>query len=515
MFLLQIRFGLTELQVCKKAFYSIHGVTKHRVDRIASSLKIGISAPPDLRGKHMNRPNKMPDAILQNIENHINSFPRRSSHYSRDKNDRKFFLPTELNISKMHRLYLEKYENEVFQALQRGEEANSKVTYDFYNRIFLLNHNISFGTPRSDTCQTCDRLHNLMLAELDPENKKALQTKKHLHIRKSEMFYKKLKEVTALSKEDETTEVLCFDFQQNLPLPHVPAGDVFYKRQLWEYNFCIHSGKMGTSTFYMYDEHTAKKGSNEVISFLHHYIETYLPVSVNKLYIFSDNAFAQNKNQTLMKYLFTLVNQNARISEIYHQYPEPGHSFLPCDRSFGLIEKNKRKKERVYLPSEWIKLVQDTSKKFIVVPVEQGMILNFSDHFKQLIKSAPKGPKKEKFAISTYRLMKYTKNNKFIECSVSSGLPNYTKFSINVKEDIPLSMPDNKAYFTSLDINPKKLKDLKDLVRKYVPLNDQGYYNRIFQNITVDGENPNSGHVNEDQDAEDQDSGNVSDASYV
>ena len=391
----------------------------------------------------------------------------------------------------------------------------SIVTYDFYNRIFLLNHNISFGTPRSDTCQTCDRLHNLMLAELDPENKKALQTKKHLHIRKSEMFYKKLKEVTALSKEDETTEVLCFDFQQNLPLPHVPAGDVFYKRQLWEYNFCIHSGKMGTSTFYMYDEHTAKKGSNEVISFLHHYIETYLPVSVNKLYIFSDNAFAQNKNQTLMKYLFTLVNQNARISEIYHQYPEPGHSFLPCDRSFGLIEKNKRKKERVYLPSEWIKLVQDTSKKFIVVPVEQGMILNFSDHFKQLIKSAPKGPKKEKFAISTYRLMKYTKNNKFIECSVSSGLPNYTKFSINVKEDIPLSMPDNKAYFTSLDINPKKLKDLKDLVRKYVPLNDQGYYNRIFQNITVDGENPNSGHVNEDQDAEDQDSGNVSDASYV
>lgn len=112
-------------------------------------------------------------------------------------------------------------------------------------------------------------LQNLMLAELDPENKKAL--------RQSEMFYKKLKEVTTLSKEDEATEVLCFDFQQNLQL--LPAGEVFYKRQLWEYNFCIDSGKMGASTFYMYDEHTAKKGSNEVISFLHHYIHTYLPAS--------------------------------------------------------------------------------------------------------------------------------------------------------------------------------------------------------------------------------------------
>lgn len=239
----------------------------------------------------------------------------------------------------MHKLYLEKYENEVFRALQRDEEAHPKVTYDFYNRSFVMNHNISLGTPRSDTCQTCDKLQNLILAELDPVNKRALQTEKYLYIRKSEIFYKKLKEVTTLSKGDDTTEVLCFDFQQKLPLPHVPAGDVLYKRQLWEYNFCIYSGKMGTSTFYMYDEQTAKKGSNEVISFLHDYIQTYLPVSVNKLYIFSDNAFAQNKNQTLMKYLFTLVNKNGRIGQICHQYPEPGHSFLPCDRSFGLIRK--------------------------------------------------------------------------------------------------------------------------------------------------------------------------------
>ncbi|CAG9772095.1 unnamed protein product [Ceutorhynchus assimilis] len=104
-----------------------------------------------------------------------------------------------------------------------------------------------------------------------------------------------------------------------------------------------------------------------------------------------------------------------------------------------------------------------------IVPVEHDMILNFSDHFKQLIKSAPKGPKKEKFAISTYRIMRYTKNNKFIECS-----------------------------------------DLRDLVQKYVPLNDQGYYNRMFENITFDDEDPNSTELNEDQEA-----GNVSDSSYV
>lgn len=36
-----------------------------------------------------------------------------------------------------------------------------------------------------------------------------------------------------------------------------------------------------------------------------------------------------------------------------HQFPEPGHSFLPCDRAFGLIEKEKRKKKQ-FIPKGWI-----------------------------------------------------------------------------------------------------------------------------------------------------------------
>ena len=31
-----------------------------------------------------------------------------------------------------------------------------------------------------------------------------------------------------------------FDFQQNLPLPHIFVGDVFYVRQLWLYVFGVH-----------------------------------------------------------------------------------------------------------------------------------------------------------------------------------------------------------------------------------------------------------------------------------
>ncbi|CAH1111638.1 unnamed protein product [Psylliodes chrysocephalus] len=206
----------------------------------------------------------------------------------------------------------------------------------------------------------CDHLTNIIAAENDAERKVILEGDKRLHIQKAEVFYKKLKEATELAKGG-GVDVLCFDYQQNLPLPHIPSGDVFYKRQLWEYNFCIHSSITKLATFYMYDEMTAKKGCNEVVSFLHHYITNYVSEDVTTLYLFSNNCFAQNKNHTLIQYLHTFMNiSGSRIRQIIHQFPEPGHSFLPFDRCFGLIEKEKRKKEIVYLAYDWINLVKKT-----------------------------------------------------------------------------------------------------------------------------------------------------------
>jgi len=71
--------------------------------------------------------------------------------------------------------------------------------------------------------------------------------------------------------ENESIEMLAFDFQQNMPLPHIPCGDVYYKCQLWVYNFCVYSGKSEKYFHFMYDEATAKKGQNDVISFLNYF----------------------------------------------------------------------------------------------------------------------------------------------------------------------------------------------------------------------------------------------------
>lgn len=104
----------------------------------------------------------------------------------------------------------------------------------------------------------------------------------------------------------------------------------------------------------MYDEVTGKKTPNETISFLDRYFENFMDRSVKILYVFSDNCGAQNKNNALVQYLYTLIRKG-RVDKIIHRFPEPGHSFMPCDRCFGVVEKHVRKIERIFLPSEYMK----------------------------------------------------------------------------------------------------------------------------------------------------------------
>lgn len=248
----------------------------------------------------------------------------------------------------MYNLYLIKYENESWELMKDNKNnAKPKVSYDFYRKYFSTNFKLSFGYPRSDTCQTCDTLENLTSTEKDSVKKRKMETEKLLHVTKADVFYVDLRLKTDEAKvrlvENSKIDVLAIDFQQNMPLPHIPCGHVFYKRELWVYNFCINSARTGKSYFFMYDEVTAHKGQNEVISFLQHYFSNIMDRTVENVYIFSDNCSSQNKNYALTQYLYTVVTKNLYgIKNIIHRYPEAGHSFLPCDLAFGLIEKKRR-----------------------------------------------------------------------------------------------------------------------------------------------------------------------------
>ncbi|XP_074041518.1 uncharacterized protein [Leptinotarsa decemlineata] len=129
-----------DVPVCRKAF--IHGTTKRRIEHIVMSLKLEGQAPTDGRGKHKNRPHKLSEAKVAAVKNHIASFKGRNAHYSLQKTS-KIFLPEELNVKKMHLMYMEKH-------------PGLAVSYESYRSNFVKNFNISFGYPRINTCSFCD-----------------------------------------------------------------------------------------------------------------------------------------------------------------------------------------------------------------------------------------------------------------------------------------------------------------------------------------------------------------------
>ena len=64
--------------------------------------------PMDQRGKHSNIPQSFSQCKNDGIINHIRSFSGQQPQYTL-KDSRKFYLPENLNICKMHTIYLESH----------------------------------------------------------------------------------------------------------------------------------------------------------------------------------------------------------------------------------------------------------------------------------------------------------------------------------------------------------------------------------------------------------------------
>ncbi len=150
-------------------------------------------------------------------------------------------------------------------------------------------------------------------------------------------------------------------------------------RQLSLHNFCVHIMKTSKAIMYMYSENFALKGPNETISFVNHYLKENISTSVEELYIFSDNNFAQNKSRFIWLFYNSLV-ANDLFKKITIIYPIPGHSYLDCDRNFGLIEKMRYKTDKVSVPIEYVKLVEkaNTKSPFQVIYANHSLSNNLS-----------------------------------------------------------------------------------------------------------------------------------------
>lgn len=132
---------------------------------------------------------------------------------------------------------------------------------------------------------------------------------------------------------------------------------------------------------YVWNETIASRGSQEIASCLYKHFTKYLPKDTQKLFLNSDACSGQNRNikMSLMLKKMLCDWKHSDLTSIEQHFFMSGHSYNSCDRSFGLIEKQKQLTETIMLPEHWINIMKQAKKnepKFVVVEMTKDDFLS-------------------------------------------------------------------------------------------------------------------------------------------
>lgn len=156
----------------------------------------------------------MRDVILFQVIEHIRSFDRVPSHYSREKTRERQFLASNLSIAKLFRKFLENKDITVFNVNRRNRRVRREVnrnlplSYSTFRRIFRT-FKLSFRRPYTDTCGKCDSLLIIKNYSQDEQEIARAQALKTNHIEQAEKHYECFRfDLKVLPKEKNKAHVI-------------------------------------------------------------------------------------------------------------------------------------------------------------------------------------------------------------------------------------------------------------------------------------------------------------------
>lgn len=442
------------LRVCQQTFVDVLQISRKRVQHLARQFLNTGSMPVDKRGGA--RRNPLYEKKRASIKTFIEKLKCCESHYSRGKSIHRNYLPGNLSINKLYRMYNKE---------QTEESLKSKKT--FFQKIFTRQYNIGFGTPITDACSKCIELKAMIKKENNPPNKNKLMTELSFHRMRYKAFFTKLQE----KREDLLT--LCFDCQKNQVLPKVQDQTAYYSRQIYIYNFCIVKGGskdcLTPDNVYCYTwmEHEHKKGANEIASAIFHLLTFLNLTSYTTIRLCADGCGGQNRNSIMIGMLSYFLSRLAppNLNEIQLIFPITGHSFLPPDRVFASIEKKLRKLPVIIQPTEYHDIFSEHSTVFKMgtdLKVHNWKTL-VETYFKKTTSWHFKFNEAKRFILNKSR----QQNNVMVrgEVSYNSDLNNgklIVKKGVKIRS---VALPDEIPLGVTL--KPAKVSDVRNLLKKH------------------------------------------------
>ena len=276
-------------------------------------------------------------------------------------------------------------------------------------------------------------------------------------------------EVCSQEGADSLHRTICMDLQQVLPCPKLRNQKAYYKKKVSLFNFCIYDLNQKRANCYLWDETIARKGSNEINSCLFKWVQENKSAGFKHLTIFSDNCVGQNKNLYVILNCMRLI-QAGDLESITIQFMVAGHSYMPCDRTFGSIEKKIRNRPSIHCPDEYVTLISS----FNFIDVFKMTTLDFFD-FKAL-KTMVRERKPQGFNFTDGRTFKLTREDDWcydISCHLGEDNvslrairpPPKSRGKATQKSSCPLLSTHSLelAYPHGLKLDPSKLLHMRSL----------------------------------------------------
>lgn len=462
------------VSVCKKFFLSTFNISAGRLQRILKCKNIG----NDLRGRMPGSSRKIHEEDREAVTNHIKSFPQYESHYTRSHNPRRRYLHPELNVTKMFNLYLEECK----------QKNLSNVNEWTYRKIFKNEYNLHFHQPQKDTCQKCDQLNIKIKASCNTEEKENLTEEHNIHLRCAELARKSLKEDKDLARNNPNVYfAFSFDLEKALPFPKLSVSIAYYKRNMYIYNLGCHNFHDNEVYMYAWDETVASRGSQEVGSCILKHLKKLR--NHKHIIAYSDMCTGQNRNIKLALTWLKIVQSAENNADIIdHKFLLSGHSFLPNDSDFGVIEMALRKNNLMYVPQDYYETIKKCRKsnKFILTKMKREDFFStkpLEEAIHKRLKNTSGEPvnwlricwmrfiKSEPYKMFYKESMEVDKEFKILDLLPCRGRPrNFNKIKLTplYKNVRPISTP--------------KYKDMMELLR-YIPPMHHEYFNNLTHNL--------------------------------
>lgn len=438
----------TTIRVCKEFFMGTFDISNSQIKTHCKNMDHSGTLKPKVRKTPAT---KIPDEKIEDIINHINSFPRIESHYCRSTTQRLYLDPA-LSIRKMYALYREK-------CTSTGKTA---VKLWKYEQVFSTKFNLGFHAPRKDICDKCKQYQASNAAGgLSAEEQEA----KDLHGKSREEVRAERHRDTA--NPDTGTLVVSFDMENVFALPRTSVSSAFYRRKFNTYNLTARVNRTTKGYCAIWNEKMSSRSGNDIASGINALLPEIIKdhPDTRHLILWSDSCVPQNRNQMMSFCLQNFLQQTRSLESITQKFCEPGHSSIQdIDNLHSIIERSLKGLE-IWSPISLVRHMKQLRPNNLEMCVKLLTERSFLDFGAQ---SGLGTYKNVKYA--SVKELHYTSANKFTIYTKASLDPAAEVNTITVwkmvclRNGTPRPLPQPKLAKKSGGLSEEKIKDLKSML---------------------------------------------------